>query len=56
MPTEDVIVRAAAAATEGVDVNEDLHASADYRRALAATFVHRSLEKAVERARGERPR
>jgi carbon-monoxide dehydrogenase medium subunit len=51
VPDEHSIAAAAAAATEGVDVSEDLHASSEYRRELAAVFTRRSLEKAVARAR-----
>jgi len=42
---------AAAAAADGVDVSGDMHASAEYRRELAAIFTRRSLEAAAARAR-----
>lgn len=34
----------------GEDVMGDIHASADYRRAMAAVYVARAVQKAVERA------
>jgi aerobic carbon-monoxide dehydrogenase medium subunit len=45
-----VIRQAAAAATDGVEVSSDLHASQEYRRELAAIFARRALEKAATRA------
>lgn len=49
--TADVIARAAVRAGEGMaDVNADLHASADYRRAMMAVFTRRALERALARA------
>jgi carbon-monoxide dehydrogenase medium subunit len=45
------IAAAATGAAEGVDeVNADLHASADYRRAMISVFVRRAIEKALTRA------
>jgi carbon-monoxide dehydrogenase medium subunit len=41
---------AAAHAADGVDVNSDLYASADYRKQLAAVYTRRALEAAVSRA------
>jgi CO/xanthine dehydrogenase FAD-binding subunit len=32
------------------DLNADLHASADYRRAMIPVFTRRALEKALSRA------
>jgi carbon-monoxide dehydrogenase medium subunit len=40
----------AAVAAEGVEVLADLHASAEYRRELAAIYTRRSLERAAARA------
>jgi carbon-monoxide dehydrogenase medium subunit len=45
-----------AAASKGAgaaltDVNSDLHASADYRRAMVAVFTRRALAAAIERTR-----
>lgn len=37
-------------AADGVDVNADLYASADYRKQLAAVYTRRALETAVTRA------
>ena len=50
-PEDRVIEHAAAAAADGVDVSVDMHASAEYRRELAAIFTRRSLEAAAARAR-----
>ena len=41
---------AASHAADGVDVNSDLYASADYRKQLAAVYTRRALETAVSRA------
>jgi len=46
----DTITQASSRAAEGVDALSDLHASAEYRRELAAVFTRRALEKAAERA------
>lgn len=45
---------AAKHATQGIEVLSDLHASADYRRDLAVTFVRRAVERAFERAQGKK--
>jgi len=37
-------------AADGVDVNSDLYASADYRKQLAAVYTRRALETAASRA------
>jgi aerobic carbon-monoxide dehydrogenase medium subunit len=42
---------AAAHASDGVDVNSDLYASADYRKQLAAVYTRRALEAAASRAK-----
>jgi len=46
----DTLRAAAEHAADGVDVNEDVFASAEYRRHLAKVFARRSLARAVERA------
>ena len=47
----EVIASAASGAAESVeDINGDIHASAEYRRAMIPVFVKRALELAVERA------
>jgi carbon-monoxide dehydrogenase medium subunit len=40
-------------AVDGVDVNSDLYASAEYRTHLAKVYTRRALELALERARGK---
>lgn len=47
---EQTIADAASHATDGVDVNGDLFASADYRRHLAVVYVKRAIAAAIERA------
>lgn len=44
---EATIARAETAAAAAVDPPEDIHASADYRRALAGTMVERALRQAA---------
>ena len=49
--TSATIATAAAAAGHGVDdLNADIHASADYRRAMIPVFTKRAVEQAVARA------
>jgi carbon-monoxide dehydrogenase medium subunit len=46
----DTIASASAKAGSGLaDINADLHASADYRRAMIPVFTRRALEKAIAR-------
>jgi carbon-monoxide dehydrogenase medium subunit len=45
------LAAAAARATDGMDVNSDLYASAQYRTQLAAVYTRRALEIAVGRAK-----
>jgi carbon-monoxide dehydrogenase medium subunit len=45
--TESAIVSASGAAAAEVDVQADIHASAEYRRALVEVLVERALRKAV---------
>ncbi len=47
---EQAVAAAAAHAAEGVDVNEDLFASAEYRAHLATVFTKRAVLAAVQRA------
>jgi len=42
---------AAAHATDGVDVNSDLYASAEYRKQLATVYTRRAIETAAGRAK-----
>ncbi|UOY02251.1 FAD binding domain-containing protein [Blastococcus sp. PRF04-17] len=48
--TDDDIERAAGIAAAELTPNEDIHASADYRRALAAVVAGRALQLARDRA------
>ncbi|HEY6255421.1 MAG TPA: xanthine dehydrogenase family protein subunit M [Xanthobacteraceae bacterium] len=50
---EAVIAEAEAAASAAVDPQTDIHASADYRRALAGTMVERALRDAAGAPAGE---
>jgi aerobic carbon-monoxide dehydrogenase medium subunit len=45
------LAAAAAHAADGVDVNSDLYASADYRKQLAGVYTRRALELALSRAK-----
>jgi carbon-monoxide dehydrogenase medium subunit len=45
------LAAAAAHASDGVDVNSDLYASADYRKQLVAVYTRRALETAASRAK-----
>lgn len=48
--TEAAITAAAALADEGIeDINRDIHASADYRRAMLRVFTRRALQRAAAR-------
>ena len=51
-PDANTLRAAAEKITEGVEVLEDLHASAEYRAELGRVYGRRALAKAVERARG----
>jgi carbon-monoxide dehydrogenase medium subunit len=46
----ELLAEAAQHAGDGADPLSDLHASAEYRRAMAAVFTRRALEKAFSRA------
>jgi carbon-monoxide dehydrogenase medium subunit len=48
--SDDTIAAAAAVAGDGIDdINADIHASADYRRAMIKVFTKRALEAAAAR-------
>lgn len=51
-PTEQNIVAAAERAAEGVEMNSDLFASAEYRAHLTRVFARRALALAAQRAMG----
>ena len=44
------LAEASAHATEGIEVNSDLYASAEYRTDLTTVYTRRALERAIERA------
>lgn len=48
------LTAAAQKAAQGVEPLSDLHASAEYRREMAAVFVRRALERALALAQGKR--
>lgn len=47
----DAIADAAAHAADGIDCNDDIHASAEYRAHLATVFTRRALQAAFDRAK-----
>jgi len=47
---DGIAAAAASAANEVTDVNADLHASAEYRKAMIPVFVRRAVEKALSRS------
>ena len=48
----EAIAAAAAHATDGQQVNSDIHADAEYRGAMAVVFTRRAIEAALARAAG----
>src|SRR5262249_35310634 len=50
-PNDETIANASAHATDGIDVNGDLFASADYRKHLAEVYVRRAVVTARESAK-----
>jgi len=52
---EDAARAAAEVAAAGADAADDLHGSAEYKRAMVAVFVRRALGIAAARARGAEP-
>ncbi|HJY88300.1 MAG TPA: FAD binding domain-containing protein, partial [Candidatus Acidoferrales bacterium] len=53
-PATKLLADAARSATQGVEPLADLHASAEYRREMAAVFTRRALERALVRAQGKK--
>ncbi len=49
-----LLADAARHAAQGVEPLSDLHASAEYRREMAAVFTRRALERALARAQGKK--
>ena len=49
-PTADVVRAACEKADDGIIALDDIHASADYRLALARIYARRAVEAAIERA------
>ena len=47
---EQTIAAAAAKAAEGTDADDDIYASADYKRHMATVLARRAIEAAVQRA------
>ena len=45
--TPEVIAAAAAKAADGADPDDDLYASADYKRHMATVYARRAIEKAI---------
>jgi CO/xanthine dehydrogenase FAD-binding subunit len=56
MPTDERIRAVTEAVDTEIDPTSDIHASADYRRALAKVLSYRALKKARERAQTQIPR
>lgn len=51
--SEKLFAEAARQVAEGIDALSDLHASAEYRREMAAVYARRAIEKAFARAQGK---
>jgi carbon-monoxide dehydrogenase medium subunit len=47
--TSEAIVAAASHATDGVRVNSDIHADAEYRTAMAGVYTRRAVQAALDR-------
>jgi carbon-monoxide dehydrogenase medium subunit len=50
--TADAVTQAAARATDGIEAQGDIHASAEYRLHLTRVYTQRALQRAIERAQG----
>ena len=50
--TVEAIVSAASHATDGVSVNSDIHADAEYRTAMAGIYTRRAIQAALARLEG----
>jgi carbon-monoxide dehydrogenase medium subunit len=52
-PSEKLFGEAARYTAQGIEPLSDLHASADYRREMAAVYTRRALERALTRSQGK---
>ena len=50
--TADAVTQAAARATDGIEAQGDIHASAEYRLHLTRVYTQRALQRAIEHAQG----
>lgn len=50
--TAEAVAQAAALATDGIEAQGDIHASAEYRLHLTRVYTRRALQRALERAQG----
>jgi len=51
--SEELFAEASGHASEGIEPLSDLHASADYRRSMAAVYTRRALERALAHTQGK---
>ena len=51
--SDELLAEASRYAAQGIEPLSDLHASADYRREMAAVYTRRALERALARAQGK---
>jgi len=51
-PRAELIEEAAERASQGVEPDSDIHASAEYRKAVTGVLVRRALQEAIDRAEG----
>jgi carbon-monoxide dehydrogenase medium subunit len=52
-PSAKLLAAAVRTVAQGIEALSDIHASAEYRREMAAVYARRALERAVERASGK---
>ena len=51
--SDELLAEASRYVSQGIEPLSDLHASADYRREMAAVYVRRALERALARTQGK---